>query len=176
MQKYHSKHKKELGRWGESTLDAWMCSKKWNAVHKNLSIRNGEIDRVYESFHEELCKLNICIAEVKTSLVFSKKEILSVFSEVGFKRYFKQRQLQNLYRFGETLQAQKKEKGVHNFQIFLRFFLILKIEREIHLEKEELLQNPSLKLCHNEAGYLIFSVEPEFTPWNARKSLLQIKI
>jgi Holliday junction resolvase-like predicted endonuclease len=169
-------HKKELGRWGESCLDQWMLVKKWNVMHRNLYIRNGEIDRVYAFWNESLQESKICVAEVKTNLIYTKKEIQNIFTEVGFKRYFKQRQIQNLYRFAETLQAQRQEKNIQNVHFFLRFFLILKFGKKIDLQSDDLENNSGIKICHQSLDHLIFSVEPEFTQFNARKSLLQTRI
>lgn len=176
MKSNHTMHKKQLGRWGESCLDKWMLIKKWNAMYKNLYIRNGEIDRVYSFWNESLQESKICVAEVKTNLIYTRKEIQNIFTEVGFKRYFKQRQIQNLYRFAETLQAQKKEKDIQGTHIFLRFFLILKFGRKIDLQSGDLQNNSGIKICHQGLNHLIFSVEPEFTQFNARKSLLQTNI
>lgn len=174
MNRSQSKYKKELGYWGERCLDSWMKSQNWDVFHQNLLIRGGEIDRVYVNQMSVDQKKRFCIAEIKTAFIYRKKEFQDVFSEVGFKRYLKQRQMQNLYRFAETLQSRGPKGKKSSCLMWIRFFLILRLKDKNIVSNEILKTNQSgLKLCHKNADYLIFSVEPEFTVFRSRKSLLQ---
>jgi len=152
-----------------------MKENQWSVYHKNLYIRNGEIDRVYCHHDTNKKSLQFCIAEIKTSLLFSQKDFASVFTEVGFKRYLKQRQIQNIYRFGETLHAQLCEKKVPRFHIVLRFFLIFKFIRQFEFS-QKMGAHTAIKTCCLKQSHAIFSVEPEFTQICARKSLLQVHV
>lgn len=174
MDKKQSKYKKELGYWGERCLDSWMKAQNWDVFHQNLLIRGGEIDRVYMNKMSADQKTRFCIAEIKTTVIYRKQEFQDIFSEVGFKRYLKQRQMQNLYRFAETLQSRVPKKENPSCLMWIRFFLILKLKNKALVCDEMLKNNPSgLKLCYRSFDYLIFSVEPEFTAFHSRKSLLQ---
>lgn len=161
-------YKKILGKWGEEQVDIWMRQHNWLPMEKNLKIHGGEIDRVYKYLNGESNSL-FCIAEVKTNLIYSKKVFKEIFSEIGVKKYVKQRQIRNLYKFGEDYLA----KGKQN--IFLRLFIVLKINSKLKI-KESIKNTSSIKICFSSDNYFILSIEPEFTHLQARKSLLQIKL
>ena len=177
MENKHSKHKKELGRWGEEAVDRWMEDKKWRPISKNLKIKKGEIDRIYTHQAETCDCLHVCLMEIKTSIIFCESSLKSLYTETGVKRFLKQRQINNLYRYGENLMAQFQQKNIEDFKIYLRFILVFKMDFRPSQKLLAVLENShGIKKCHNEEGLLIFSVEPEFTTSNQRKSLLQIKI
>ena len=163
-----STYKKILGKWGEEQIDIWMEKNNWLSIEKNLRIPGGEIDRIY-ACHNVGVRPQFCIAEIKTNLIHSKKTFTEIFSEVGIKKYLKQRQIRNLYRFGEHYFA----KGYKN--IFLRLFIVLKIKNKFKINILKKNTGP-IKICFSNDDYFILSVEPEFTNSQARKSLLQIKL
>jgi Holliday junction resolvase-like predicted endonuclease len=173
----NSRKNKDLGDWGESLLDDWMQSKGWLPTHKNFRIFKGEIDRIYSFYFYESDTFLFCLAEVKTCLFRTQAELVQLFSEVGIKRFLKQRQMQNLYRQGQTLLAKRYEMQKRKDRVFLRLFVVLKFPGEF---KQSWLKDipslPSIKLCHTNNNCLLISIEPEFTSYQARKSLLEIKI
>ncbi len=172
-----TKEKKELGNWGEKTLDEWMKKNSWNAVNKNLKIKKGEIDRVYFHKNSESGKIQFCVTEVKTSHFYTTKDIEILFTETGVKRYLKQRQIQNLYKYGENIIAHLKQQKIPNFKVYLRFFIILKSKYPLKkINSKNLPKSPAIKNCVQGDDFYIFSIEPEFTGINARKGLLQVKI
>lgn len=173
----NTKFKKELGAWGEKTLDHWMKHNGWSLIQQNLRIKRGEIDRIYYHNNNETQKTQYCITEVKTSLFYNTKDVDVLFSETGVKRYLKQKQIRNLYRYGENLTALLYSHKKVNFQVYLRFFIILKCAYKLNrMNLENLPKSPSIKMCCQGENYFIFSIEPEFTEINARKSLLQTRI
>ena len=101
------KQKKILGAWGESQVDTWMKLHKWNPIEKNLKIHGGEIDRVYAHSNAK-DNIQLCIAEIKTNIIYSKTSFDEIFSEVGIKKYIKQNQIKNLYKIGENYLAKEK--------------------------------------------------------------------
>lgn len=164
-----TKYKKRLGSWGEKQLDSWLEKNNWIAIEKNLKIRGGEIDRIYCLPKSAEKIKTICIAEIKTNAIFSKKSLMETFTEIGIKKYIKRRQIKNLYRFGENLIAQGNSK------ILLRIFIVLKIAKKIKIDPN-IGKASSIKICYMCDDFWILSIEPEFTNVQARKSLLQIKI
>ncbi len=171
-----TKIKKELGVWGEKTLDNWLKLNNWEPIQKNLKIKKGEIDRIYIK-NSQTQKVEFCLAEVKTSLLQKKEDIFILYTETGVKRYLKQRQIQNLYRCGENLIATLKQKNHINFNVYLRIFIILKSLQKI--DKNFIYNLPkssAIKSCYSSENHLIFCIEPEFTKINSRKSLLQTTI
>ncbi|APJ04802.1 YraN family protein [Silvanigrella aquatica] len=161
-------YKKKLGSWGEERVDLWMQQNNWHPKEKNLRIHKGEIDRVYFFKSGEGIK-KYCIAEIKTNIIHSKKSFLELFNEVGIKKYLKQRQIQNIYKFGEMYLANGKKN------IYLRIFIVLKFNQKLKI-KNTIHKNSPIKICLIHHEYIILSIEPEFTNINSRKSLLQIKI
>ena len=174
----NTKEKKELGSWGEKTLDYWMTENNWNPINKNLRIKKGEIDRVYYQKNLVTQENKFCITEVKTSVFYTKKDIEILFTETGIKRYLKARQVRNLYRCGENLIALLQQKKIPYFNVYLRFFIIFKYVKPnlSNINFEKLPKSPAIKNCFVGENYLIFSIEPEFTRINARKSLLQVSV
>ncbi len=166
--KMDTAYKKTLGKWGEERVDIWMKKYNWLPIEKNLRIPGGEIDRVYSSAHS-IQHSQFCIAEIKTNLIYSKSSFAEIFSELGIKKYIKQRQIRNLFKLGENYLA----KGKKN--IFIRIFIVIKINNKLKIN-ETIKNVSSIKICYSSDNYLILSIEPEFTNFNARKSLLQIKI
>ncbi len=161
-------YKKILGKWGEEQVDIWMKKYNWLPIEKNLRIHGGEIDRVYTCTHSGK-NSQFCIAEIKTNLIYSINTFKEIFSEIGIKRYIKQRQIKNLYKLGENYLA----KGKRN--IFIRIFIVIKLHNKLKIN-ENIKNTSSIKICFSIDSYLILSIEPEFTNYNARKSLLQIKL
>lgn len=166
-----TKYKKELGRWGEGALDSWLAQTGWQVEAFNLKIKHGEIDRIYTK--HDSTQIQLCLAEIKTIIFFTPKDFETFFSEVGFKRLLKQRQLQNLYKLGEHLNAQL-QSAQKQFKIYIRFFVVAKCVWPHKVTTTRRAGNGSIKLCFRNEHYDIFSVEPEFTPYLGRKSLLQI--
>jgi Holliday junction resolvase-like predicted endonuclease len=164
---YQSAYRKKLGKWGERQLDRWMAQQGWSIAQKNLRVQGGEIDRIYRQISQENVKF--CLAEVKTNVVAAERHFFEIFSEVGLKKYIKQRQMTNLYRYGEHLLAST------NAQVMLRLFLILKMKKETQFPLHPQNTEP-LKLCWQGEGVWIFSLVPEFTPVLARKSLVQMRV
>ena len=161
-------YKKILGKWGEEQVDIWMEQHNWLPTEKNLRIHGGEIDRVYTCAHSRE-KPQFCIAEIKTNLIYSKNNFAEIFSEVGIKKYLKQRQIRNLYKFGENYLASGKQN------VFLRLFIVLKLNNELKINSP-LKNTGSIKICFTSDSYFILAIEPEFTNLQARKSLLQVKL
>lgn len=173
----NSKRRKELGNWGEKVLDEWMKQHDWNPINKNLRIKKGEIDRVYFCENKETLERKYCVAEIKTALFYKAQDIEVLFMETGVKRYLKQRQIQNLYRYGENLIAMLHQYKTKKFKVYLRFFIVFKYARRLDkLNLAFLPKTRAIKNCFRGEGYFIFSIEPEFTSISARKSLLQIKV
>ena len=173
----NTNEKKELGNWGEMALDDWMKINDWNPINKNLRIKKGEIDRIYFHKDRETQETKFCITEIKTSLFYKVKDIEILFTETGVKRYLKQRQIQNLYRYGENLIALLYQQKTRNFKVYLRFFIVFKSLHSLsRMNLEKLPRSPAIKKCYTGENYLIFSIEPEFTGINSRKSLLQVKV
>lgn len=161
-------YKKILGKWGEEQVDIWMEKNNWFPIEKNLKVVGGEIDRIYACSHNTPL-FQFCIAEIKTNLIYSQNTLIEIFSEIGIKKYLKQRQIKNLYKFGENYLA----KGKKN--IFLRLFIVIKLNKKMNVN--ELIKNTgSIKICFSSNDYFILSIEPEFTNIQARKSLLHVKI
>jgi Holliday junction resolvase-like predicted endonuclease len=165
--KVDTAYKKILGKWGEEQVDIWMEKHNWLPIEKNLRIHGGEIDRVYT--YSNGTHSQFCIAEVKTNLIYSKNTFTEIFSEVGIKKYIKQRQIRNLYKFGENYLA----KGKKN--IFLRLFIVIKLNNKLKIN-DPIKSTGSIKICFSNDSYFIISIEPEFTNLRARKSLLQIRL
>ncbi len=163
-----SAYKKILGKWGEEQVDLWMKNHNWLPIEKNLRIPGGEIDRIYAYSNNGIYS-KFCIAEIKTNLIYTKDSISEIFSEIGIKKYLKQKQIKNLFKLGENYLA----KGKKN--ILLRIFIVIKTKNSLILN-ETIKNTGSIKLCFKSNNFLILSIEPEFTNFNARKSLLQIKI
>jgi Holliday junction resolvase-like predicted endonuclease len=173
----NSRFKKELGDWGEKILDNYMNKRNWGIMNKNLRIKKGEIDRIYISKENFSQEIKVCLAEIKTSLFYKMKDIETLYTEIGVKRYLKQRQIRNLFLYAENLNAQFYYKMKKKFKIYIRFFIVLKSKSNLNYEKIKLPKlTPAIKLCYKGENYLIFSIEPEFTRIQGRKSLLQIKI
>jgi hypothetical protein len=173
----NSKFKKELGQWGECALDSWMKEKKWLPFKQNLRIKGGEIDRIYYSFSYYRKEIRFCLAEVKTSIILKQEELDVLQTEIGLKRFLKARQIFNLYRYAEQLQSCFEYRAIQNkmkWKIFLRLFIVIKNVKKIETNWNN--KVTAIKKCSQKKDYIIFSVEPEFTFANARKSLLQIKI
>ncbi|WP_397600299.1 hypothetical protein [Silvanigrella sp.] len=161
-------YKKNFGKWGEEQLDKWMAKHNWLPVEKNLKIQKGEIDRIYCS-QNNIGEKKFCITEIKTNIIYSKASFHILFTEVGIKKFIKMRQIKNLYKIGENYIA----RGYKD--IYLRIFVIIKTNKKMNITKFNEKTCP-FKLCYNNDNYYIFSIEPEFTFYQARKSLLQIKI
>jgi Holliday junction resolvase-like predicted endonuclease len=159
-----TKYRKKLGAWGEFQLDSWIKEHGWLPVQKNLKIPGGEIDRIYAQNKKQGC---FCLAEIKTNVIFSQKIFFETFSEIGIKKYIKQRQIQNLYKLGEHCIS----KG---YAVFLRIFIILKTK--CFINKKRLPLEKAIRICYVSKDFWILSVTPEFTNINTRKSLLQIKL
>lgn len=166
-----TKYKKELGRWGEGALDTWLVQTGWQVESCNLKIKHGEIDRIYKK--QGLSQTHLCLAEIKTVIFFTSRDFEELFTEVGFKRLLKQRQLQNLYKFGEHLNAQF-QSSKKKCKIYIRFFVVAKCVWSQKNKAPRKMGNGSIKLCFRNDQYDIFAVEPEFTPYIGRKSLLQV--
>ncbi len=121
-----NREKKDLGNWGESLLDNYMEKKGWLPFAKNLRIKHGEIDRVYTLQVKKQGVASFCVCEIKTTVFYNLQALRNIYTEVGVKRYLKQRQIQNLYRYGENLMANLQVKGVCKPKIYLRFFILFK--------------------------------------------------
>ncbi|MES2614053.1 MAG: hypothetical protein V4591_01420 [Bdellovibrionota bacterium] len=170
----NTKQKKELGAWGEKILDQWMKHNNWNPIQKNLRIKKGEIDRIYFHKNRDTKLTRFCITEVKTSLYYGLKDVEILFTETGVKRYLKQKQIRNLYRYGENLIALLNQHKKSHYKVYLRFFIVLKSGyAAMKITAENLPKSPAIKNCFAGDDFLIFAIEPEFTKTNARKSLLQ---
>jgi Holliday junction resolvase-like predicted endonuclease len=163
-----SNYKKILGFWGEQQVDCWMQSQNWSVHEKNLRIHGGEIDRIY--IHKtNNNNYKMCIAEIKTNCIYSSSSLNEIFTEVGIKKYIKQRQIKNLFKISENYFS----KGIS--EIYLRLFIVLKKKNYIKIDKN-LSAMSAIKICYEHDNYYILSITPEFTNINARKSLLEIRL
>lgn len=169
-----SKEKKYLGFWGENYLDSWMHSQHWYAIEKNLRIYGGEIDRVYAKQQAGCDSPAFCVAEVKTRIVHRRRDLQTFFTESSLGPYFRQRQMRNLYRYGETLQAHTYQKIRAMSTIYLRLFLVLK--HSGLLAVGDFKNNGyfgTLKCCFFSQEAAVLSFQPEYTCFLGGKSSLQ---
>jgi hypothetical protein len=111
----------------------------------------------------------MCIAEIKTNCIYSSSSLNEIFTEVGIKKYIKQRQIKNLFKISENYFS----KGIS--EIYLRLFIVLKKKNYIKIDKN-LSAMSAIKICYEHDNYYILSITPEFTNINARKSLLEIRL
>jgi Holliday junction resolvase-like predicted endonuclease len=171
----YGRAKKELGCWGESKLDEHLERCSWRILVKNLKIKGGEIDRVYFKKDEALEKSSFCICEIKTSYFYQWKELQDLYTEVGVKRFLKQRQIRNLFVYSEHLRAHYSEMSISKVEFHIRLFVIFRSRFKISPQRLALLPfSPAMKMSFIGENYVIFSLEPEVTSIKARKSLLQI--
>lgn len=163
-----SNYKKILGFWGEQQVDCWMQCQKWSVHEKNLRIHGGEIDRIY--IHKSTnSNYKLCIAEIKTNCIHNSAPLNEIFTEVGIKKYIKQKQIKNLFKMSENYYS----KGIK--EIYLRLFIVLKKKHYIKIDKN-ISTMSAIKICYEHDNYYILSITPEYTNINARKSLLEIKV
>lgn len=168
-----------LGKRSETRLDAWLHARGWEPVVKNYFFRGGELDRVYRDTRAatrgESPKINVTkylVAEVKGAWIDSVQQISLFSSEVYWQRFFKKKQIANLFRFGENWRLLGEREG-HPTEVFVRLFVVVWIRAAD--------VGPSLhrglipgKLEKLGADCILISVEPELVCRSQRSSCLQI--
>ncbi len=149
------KYKKALGAWGESCVDVYLQKCNWAVYKKNEKIFKGEIDRVFIQKDAHNSKI-FCVAEIKTQLCVTSKNFYTYFTHTGMSQIIKPAQIKNLHQYSETLLARNST----NIQIYIRFFIVLKIVLTSEL-KNFLKAQTIFKVCLIERDFIILSFFPE---------------
>lgn len=162
------------GDWGESFVDQSLGHLGWSVYQRNIRLRRGEIDRVYKS-HTSLAK-RFCICEIKTIQVKNDTQFQSIFSELSFKRFIKNRQMTNLHRYGMHLRAHKTGPDqTVNVRCFLRVFLVICCPMEVlqNLENDPFLKRYTVRV--HPKGAILLSFAPEIS-WGQSTSATMTSI
>jgi Holliday junction resolvase-like predicted endonuclease len=172
--------KKWKGAEGESLVDEWFFSTGWKPVIKNQRFRGGELDRLYvKSRVHRHDHVQLCLVEVKYAQISSASETSGLFEETVLKRFVKQNQMQNLYRFGELLATPTPRSGMGRLpkKVYLRLILVVKFQaHDGHRYGAPRVLEGLAKVCCWKDSYAILSLTPEYVARGMRTSLLQIEM
>jgi Holliday junction resolvase-like predicted endonuclease len=124
LKKTMSTPKKNLGDFGESTLDNWFQQQGWETLWQNHRFKGGEIDRVYGLRLADKYG-HICIAEVKTRKFRSESFFQTFCFYHGLLSGVPQRQLRNLTREAIRCSTKFPEAKIH-----LRVFRVFAFHSE----------------------------------------------
>jgi Holliday junction resolvase-like predicted endonuclease len=173
--KIMSRHRKDLGSRGEHLLDQWAQSQRWQVISKNLKLRSGEIDRVYQA-EGHLPDLLVC--EVKTLWVGSLASFDVRLGGDFLIKSLKPHQCKKLLWFAKILSHRERQRvHVRVVRVFVCASIALADKAlKIAQERFSVAENRQIRILTLEGPALALSLRLECVPQGMRSSPLQIEM
>lgn len=201
---FREARRKQIGRWGEASVDAWMLTQGWSTLVRNHHFRGGELDRLYVQTGRPGKKRRYCVVEVKSRFLQSASQLDTCLRQSALQTLFRPHQLRNCLRFAETLEAVGVSQAVRRgggggksvslgavaapaqgnapgltsrrIEVHLRVFFVVGFHMRDGLMTGEDVSECGGRLCLRTSTHYILSFTPEFVARGSATSPCQIEV
>jgi Holliday junction resolvase-like predicted endonuclease len=160
------------GRRGEQRVESWLNDLGWSCSEKNLRIPGGEIDRLFFRRVSGLQpRIDICIAEIKTTSIRSLTQFGNIFSEASLKTLVRPHQMRNLWRTAQIEEMRVKRQNCEiDVCTYVRYFLVVFASERIIVDVRKQIKagrnRLPVRICHADDDVLILSWSPDVPAQN----------